>query len=142
MGPSEFDKAKVKTRMVRNSIVCPCRPRRYDLLMKLSRLEAVKPYSDCPGYRCTSFDMSASRLWQHVPNMTVGRSSYPLKTTVRRSSQTTRPLEVKKRVNRTTETLLASSDTIANVALRDLGVTLAYLAVFLLLSWYASDALK
>ena len=35
------------------------------------------------------------------------------------------------------ETFLASSDTIANVALRDLGVTLAYLAVFLLLSWYA-----
>jgi len=36
-----------------------------------------------------------------------------------------------------TETFLASSDTIANVALRDLGVTLAYLAVFLFLSWYA-----
>jgi ABC-type transport system involved in multi-copper enzyme maturation permease subunit len=36
-----------------------------------------------------------------------------------------------------TETFLASSDTIANVALRDLGVTLAYLAVFLILSWYA-----
>jgi ABC-type transport system involved in multi-copper enzyme maturation permease subunit len=36
-----------------------------------------------------------------------------------------------------TETFLASSDTIANVALRDLGVTLAYLAVFLLFSWYA-----
>jgi len=37
----------------------------------------------------------------------------------------------------TTETFLASSDTIANVALRDLGVTVAYLAVFLFLSWYA-----
>ncbi len=36
-----------------------------------------------------------------------------------------------------TETFLASSDTIANVALRDVGVTLAYLAVFLFLSWYA-----
>lgn len=36
-----------------------------------------------------------------------------------------------------TETFLASSDTIANVALRDLGVTVAYLAVFLFLSWYA-----
>jgi ABC-type transport system involved in multi-copper enzyme maturation permease subunit len=36
-----------------------------------------------------------------------------------------------------TETFLASSDTIANVALRDLGVTLAYLAMFLVLSWYA-----
>ena len=36
-----------------------------------------------------------------------------------------------------TETFLASSDTIANVALRDLGVTLAYLAVFLFMSWYA-----
>jgi ABC-type transport system involved in multi-copper enzyme maturation permease subunit len=36
-----------------------------------------------------------------------------------------------------TETFLASSDTIANVALRDAGVTLAYLAVFLFLSWYA-----
>jgi ABC-type transport system involved in multi-copper enzyme maturation permease subunit len=36
-----------------------------------------------------------------------------------------------------TETFLASSDTMANVALRDLGVTLAYLAVFLFLSWYA-----
>jgi len=36
-----------------------------------------------------------------------------------------------------TETFLASSDTIANVALRDLGVTLAYLGVFLFLSWYA-----
>jgi ABC-type transport system involved in multi-copper enzyme maturation permease subunit len=36
-----------------------------------------------------------------------------------------------------TETFLSSSDTIANVALRDLGVTLAYLAVFLFLSWYA-----
>jgi ABC-type transport system involved in multi-copper enzyme maturation permease subunit len=36
-----------------------------------------------------------------------------------------------------TETFLASSDTIANVALRDLGVTLTYLAVFLFLSWYA-----
>jgi ABC-type transport system involved in multi-copper enzyme maturation permease subunit len=36
-----------------------------------------------------------------------------------------------------TETFLASSDTIASVALRDLGVTLAYLAVFLFLSWYA-----
>jgi len=36
-----------------------------------------------------------------------------------------------------TETFLASSDTIANVALRDLGVTLAYLVVFLFLSWYA-----
>lgn len=36
-----------------------------------------------------------------------------------------------------TETFLASSDTIANVALRDLGITLAYLAVFLFLSWYA-----
>jgi ABC-type transport system involved in multi-copper enzyme maturation permease subunit len=36
-----------------------------------------------------------------------------------------------------TESFLASSDTIANVALRDLGVTVAYLAVFLLLSWYA-----
>jgi ABC-type transport system involved in multi-copper enzyme maturation permease subunit len=36
-----------------------------------------------------------------------------------------------------TETFLASSDTIANVALRDLGVTIAYLAVFLFLSWYA-----
>ena len=31
----------------------------------------------------------------------------------------------------------ATEDTIANVALRDLGVTLAYLAVFLFLSWYA-----
>jgi len=37
---------------------------------------------------------------------------------------------------RTIETFLASSDTIANVALRDLGVTLAYLAVFLFVSWY------
>ena len=36
-----------------------------------------------------------------------------------------------------TETFLASSDTIANVALRDLGLTVAYLAVFLFLSWYA-----
>jgi ABC-type transport system involved in multi-copper enzyme maturation permease subunit len=36
-----------------------------------------------------------------------------------------------------TETFLASSDTIANVALRDLGVTLAYLAMFLFFSWYA-----
>jgi ABC-type transport system involved in multi-copper enzyme maturation permease subunit len=36
-----------------------------------------------------------------------------------------------------TETFLSSSDTIANVALRDLGVTIAYLAVFLFLSWYA-----
>jgi ABC-type transport system involved in multi-copper enzyme maturation permease subunit len=36
-----------------------------------------------------------------------------------------------------TETFLSSSDTIANVALRDLGVTLAYLVVFLFLSWYA-----
>ena len=36
-----------------------------------------------------------------------------------------------------TETFLASSDTVANVALRDFGVTLAYLAVFLFLSWYA-----
>ncbi len=36
-----------------------------------------------------------------------------------------------------TETFLASSDTIANVALRDLGVTVAYLAVFLFLSWYS-----
>ncbi len=35
------------------------------------------------------------------------------------------------------ETFLASSDTIANVALRDLGVTLAYLAAFLFVSWYA-----
>ncbi len=35
------------------------------------------------------------------------------------------------------ETFLASADTIANVALRDLGVTIAYLAVFLFLSWYA-----
>jgi ABC-type transport system involved in multi-copper enzyme maturation permease subunit len=34
------------------------------------------------------------------------------------------------------ETFLASSDTIANVALRDLGVTLAYLAAFLFVSWY------
>lgn len=31
----------------------------------------------------------------------------------------------------------AGKTTIANVALRDLGVTLAYLAVFLFLSWYA-----
>ena len=38
---------------------------------------------------------------------------------------------------RAIETFLASSDTIANVALRDLGVTLAYLAVFLFVSWYA-----
>ncbi|HWY28713.1 MAG TPA: ABC transporter permease [Candidatus Sulfotelmatobacter sp.] len=36
-----------------------------------------------------------------------------------------------------TETFLASSDTIANVAIRDVGVTLAYLVVFLFLSWYA-----
>ncbi len=38
---------------------------------------------------------------------------------------------------RVIETFLASSDTIANVALRDLGVTLAYLAAFLFVSWYA-----
>jgi ABC-type transport system involved in multi-copper enzyme maturation permease subunit len=38
---------------------------------------------------------------------------------------------------RVMETFLASSDTIANVALRDLGVTLAYLGVFLFVSWYA-----
>ncbi len=35
-----------------------------------------------------------------------------------------------------TETFLASSDTIANIALRDFGVTIAYLAVLLVLSWY------
>jgi len=35
------------------------------------------------------------------------------------------------------ETFLASSDTIANVAIRDLGVTAAYLVVLLFLSWYA-----
>ena len=37
----------------------------------------------------------------------------------------------------TQETFLASSDTIANVAFRDLGVTVIYLVVFLALSWYA-----
>lgn len=56
---------------------------------------------------------------------------------VKNSASTLNFCGIRVRVNGATELFTSSSDTISTVAFRDLGVTLVYLAILLIISWYA-----